>query len=511
MSNYDFSSLQNGSDIRGVALDGVEGETVNLDKQVVTRLASGFIYWLSAELNKAPDQLTITIGRDPRLSGEALAAAFAASAASYGTKVIDCGLASTPAMFMSTIFSDFDADGAVMITASHLPFNRNGLKFFSKNGGLDKGDITDIIVFAESEYIINSLNKTDPSEIVSMNLMSQYSAHLRALITEGTGEARPLAGMRIAVDAGNGSGGFYATQVLEPLGADISASRYLEPDGSFPNHAPNPENKEAMASITGAVSDGGCDLGLIFDTDVDRSSAVDEKGREINRNGIVAMAAALISDKYPGTTVVTDSITSNELSDFLENSLKLKHLRFKRGYRNVINKAIELNNNGIDSQLAIETSGHAAYKDNYFLDDGAFLATRIVIHAALLRRQGLPISSVISDLRDPAESIEIRLPIHSDDFAASGGQILAELSAWAAAPDSGSSQNLQLTIVEPNFEGVRVAFSGAFDGWFLLRKSLHDPIMPLNIESETSGGCNAVRQLLRECLSSRSDLDIKAL
>ena len=159
-------------------------------------------------------------------------------------------------------------------------------------------------------------------------------------------------------------------------------------------------------------------LGLIFDTDVDRSSAVDENGKEISRNAIVAMAAALIADKYPGSTVVTDSITSDRLHDYLEEVLNLRHLRYKRGYRNVINKSIELNNKGIPSYLAIETSGHAAYKDNFFLDDGAFLATRIVIRAALLFKQGKGISSVLDRLSEPAESVEIRLPINASDFAA---------------------------------------------------------------------------------------------
>ena len=80
--------------------------------------------------------------------------------------------------------------------------------------------------------------------------------------------------MKIVVDAGNGSGGFFAEKVLDPLGADISGSQFLEPDGMFPNHAPNPENREAMESISSQVIKTGADLGLIFDTDVDRSSAV---------------------------------------------------------------------------------------------------------------------------------------------------------------------------------------------------------------------------------------------
>lgn len=121
-----------------------------------------------------------------------------------------------------------------------------------------------------------------------------------------------------------------------------------------------------MASISKRVLESGADFGLIFDTDVDRSSAVDKYGKEISRNAIVAMAAALIAVEHPGTTVVTDSITSDQLTVYLEKCLGLKHLRFKRGYKNVINKAIELNESGVDSQLAIETSGHAAYKRELF-------------------------------------------------------------------------------------------------------------------------------------------------
>ena len=313
--------------------------------------------------------------------------------------------------------------------------------------------------------------------------------------------------MKITVDAGNGAGGFYASKVLQPLGADISSSQFLEPDGHFPNHAPNPEDKNAMEAICTQVKTCGADLGLIFDTDVDRSSAVDEKGCEISRNGIVAMAAALIADKYPGTTVVTDSITSNQLTVFLEDTLGLSHLRFKRGYKNVINKSIELCRSGIDSQLAIETSGHAAYKENYFLDDGAYLATKIVIKAAQLFREGRGISSLIADLETPAESIEIRFPILADDFVAYGDRILKDLEILT---DSGQIKGASL--VKPNYEGVRINFNQpSCKGWLLLRKSLHDPIMPLNIESDIPGGVHEIRRALKPLLAGYDKLDISKL
>ena len=95
----------------------------------------------------------------------------------------------------------------------------------------------------------------------------------------------------------------------------------MEPDGTFPNHIPNPENEEAMQSISAAVRKYKADLGIIFDTDVDRSSAVDKNGREINRNAIIALVTSIISESHPGTTIVTDSVTSDELTDFIEKNV----------------------------------------------------------------------------------------------------------------------------------------------------------------------------------------------
>lgn len=505
--SYDYSNLQNGSDIRGVALK-TPTEKVNLTEEAVGRLAKGFLFLICHIEDKKPEEVTIAVGRDSRITGPDLEEAFVDALVSHGTQVLKAGLASTPAMFMATVFEEYNCDGAVMLTASHLPANRNGMKFFNKDGGLDKLDIIDIINFAESDYILNGLSISTPKLPEEINLIDTYSEHLRNLIIEGTGLGeKPLKNLSITVDAGNGAGGFYATKVLEPLGADISSSQFLEPDGTFPNHMPNPENKEAIESICNKVKAAHTDLGLIFDTDVDRASAVDENGKEINRNGIVALAAALIADDYPGTTVVTDSITSTYLTDFIENKLGLKHLRFKRGYRNVINKSIELCENSIDSQLAIETSGHAAYKENYFLDDGAYLATKIVIKAALLKEKGLGISSLIEDLEEPLESVEYRLPLTSDNFATYGDGIIEDLSQAAK-----NGELSDTTLVEPNYEGVRINFNSEEEnGWMLLRKSLHDPIMPMNIESNVSGGADKIKEKLLTFLEKYNELDISKL
>ncbi|MGN0703572.1 MAG: phosphomannomutase/phosphoglucomutase [Lentihominibacter sp.] len=513
MKNY--KKLQNGSDIRGIAITGVPGELPNLTPDEAADIAGGYLIWLSEKLGKKPETLKIAIGRDPRVSGQHLMDGLMNGFGPYGPIVYDCGLASTPAMFMSTVFPDFDCDGSIMITASHLPYNRNGFKFFTKEGGLNKADITQILRYAEDDSAcedhLGTPEFTDrltrrlgkqvyPAE--KADLMTPYCEHLKQLIIDGADNGdRPLEGMKIVVDAGNGGGGFFAKRVLAPLGADIRDSQFLEPDGMFENHAPNPEDRDAMTSICTQVITRGADFGIIFDTDVDRSAAVDGRGREIARNGIVAMAAALVAEDHPGTTVVTDSITSRQLTDFIENELGLKHLRFRRGYKNVINKAQELNAAGTDCQLAIETSGHAALKENYFLDDGAYLATKIVIKAARLAKEGKTLDSILEKLENPADEKEVRIPILCSDFGPYGDKVLEDLEEFVKASEA-------LSLEEPNYEGVRINFSS---GWCLLRKSLHDPILPMNMASDVPGGCKEIVKTMGEFLSDYDELDLSML
>ncbi len=272
----------------------------------------------------------------------------------------------------------------------------------------------------------------------------------------------------------------------------------------FPNHIPNPENEEAMASICHAVVRSKADLGVIFDTDVDRGGAVDSKGEEINRNRLVAIASAIALEGNPGGTIVTDSITSDGLKTYIEKTLGGHHHRFKRGYKNVINEAIHLNHEGINCPLAIETSGHAALRENYFLDDGAYLVTRIIIKMAQLRSQGKDLESLLEPLAEPAEASEIRLPITQEDFRSCGERVIAALEAyakeqgWSIAPD--------------NREGIRVSFpQGKGDGWFLLRLSVHDPIMPLNMESNSVGGVKIIAKTLYGFLKNVQGLDLSPL
>ena len=139
-----WSCLKSGTDIRGVATDGVEGEHVNLTLDICETITQAFVLWLSDKTSASPDALTVSVGRDSRISGPAIADTVEKALSGCGVTVLSCGLASTPSMFMTTV--DLDCDGAVQITASHHPFNRNGLKFFTREGGLESEDISELCV-----------------------------------------------------------------------------------------------------------------------------------------------------------------------------------------------------------------------------------------------------------------------------------------------------------------------------------------------------------------------------
>ena len=495
----DYQSLKSGTDIRGDAL----GEKAVLTNEVALCIGGAFITWLSERTGKHPGALTVAIGRDSRLTGPALLAACAEGMARTGAQVWDYGMCTTPAMYMSLLTEGFKADASIMVTASHHPYYRNGLKFFLPEGGVSATDISMILSIAANTAPVDgphpAVQKRDFLPVYKQQLMDRMRRGL------DTDVACPLLGLHVVVDAGNGAGGFYE-EMLREMGAWTEGSQFLEPDGHFPNHIPNPENEQAMAAISQAVVRVGADLGVIFDADCDRAAIVDAAGREINRNRLIALISAILLDKEPGATIVTDSVTSSGLAQFITEWGGV-HYRYKRGYRNVIDEAVRLNAAGIDCPLAIETSGHAALRENHFLDDGMYLVTVLIVEAMRLKQEGKELSSLMDGLREPVESVELRLNITAPDFREAGRTVIERVmdhasyeTDWHIAPD--------------NREGVRINFDlddGLQNGWFLLRLSVHDPVLPLNVESDVPGGVRTMLSKLLSVLDGIEDIDISPI
>ncbi len=494
----DIMKLKSGSDIRGIGFSEKKDE-IELTDLLVSSVTAAFVRFLYEELRI--NYPVVSVGMDSRLSSKRISRAVIETLLSLNIKTFDCGLSSTPAMFMTTV--NLDCDAAVMITASHMPYKMNGLKFFSRQGGFSAEDIEKILLQAQNNPAAPV--KTDKKEQNQYH-MKLYSESLRKMIKEGVKAKNyntPLSGLKIAVDAGNGVGGFYVDKVLEPLGADCSGSRYLEPDGRFPNHIPNPEDKTAMQSIREAVLESNSDFGIIFDTDVDRAACVDSSGKEINRNRLIALASTIALREFPGGTIVTDSVTSDGLSVFITEDLGGVHRRFRRGYKNVIDEAKRLQREGTRAPLAIETSGHAAFCVNYYLDDGAYLMTRIVIELANMKKQGKKPTSLISGLREPLEEKETRYLIQYEDFKSYGVNVISRFEQYARGESS-------VTICPDNYEGIRVSFDkSSGNGWLLLRMSLHEPLLVMNCESDETGGINKITQFFDNFINGFNEIKIK--
>ncbi|GAU29141.1 hypothetical protein TSUD_59080 [Trifolium subterraneum] len=530
--------LQNGSDVRGIALEGEKGRTVDLTPPAVEAISESFGEWVINGLQKQKgypvENVSVSLGRDPRITGSKLSVAVFAGLARAGCIIFDMGLATTPACFMSTLLPPFVYDASIMMTASHLPYTRNGLKFFTKRGGLTSLEVEEICDIAARKYAnrmakVSTLLKVLPTKV---DFMSAYSKHLREIIKERISHPlhyeTPLEGFQIIVNAGNGSGGFFTWDVLDKLGADTFGSLHLKPDGMFPNHIPNPEDKVAMAMTRAAVLENSADLGIVFDTDVDRSGVVDNKGNPINGDKLIALMSAIVLKENPGSTIVTDARTSMSLTKFITDRGG-HHCLYRVGYRNVIDKGVQLNKDGIETHLMMETSGHGALKENHFLDDGAYMVVKIIIEMVRMKLGGSDegIGSLIKDLEEPYESVELRINIISEPrYAKAKGSEAIEtfrnyieegkLKGWEldSCGDCWVSEGCLVdtndtpTHIDAQMYRAKVSNNEhGQHGWVHVRQSIHNPNIAVNLQSSVLGGCLSMARDFRDDFLKASGVD----
>jgi len=480
---------------------------------------------------------TIALGRDPRIHGAILCDSFArgAAIAHPNIRVVYTGLATSPSMFHFCRAGM--CDGAVMVTASHLPSDRNGLKMYTFRGGFTKSTVRAMNHLAanfarqwhDSEN--GMLPPTSGGEGVFcsewVDFMPEYIQTLKDAICKEVNQAPqriptkpPLDGLKIVLNSGNGSGGFFY-DVLQDLGADVSASVHIEPNPQFPSGIPNPEKKEMIAETIQICQESGADLGILLDTDADRSGFVVPSDKTktsfepLNRNRLIALLSVVFSRSSPGCTIVTDSVTSEGLADFI-NALGLIHYRYLKGYANVIGKAEQLNEqDGTNAEMAIETSGHCAMKENAFLDDGTYTAVKVI---GLLAREKLAdahgqpdLLSLIAAMKEMEEEVEIRMEAKDGSLETTNNVFNL---AVKVIEDSCGNSSLPWTLDTENLEGIRVRTG--FGGFFMLRKSLHDPLVSLQIESTSKDEAKkaVVAPLLETFRSIKticSALDMRAL
>lgn len=552
-------SLQNGIDLRGIIpTERNEKDGPLLSCETAYWVGYGFGRWLLSQGGGK----RVGVGRDPRVTGEELTKWLAGGLQYHGIEVIDLGLCTTPAVYyacrediLKPLFSTdssftlpfpWPLDAGIAVTASHLPRHWNGFKMFTANTPVNIGQtgidgIIDALHDDDSELI-----KAQPhpvQNLTSISFLPLYSRFLQQTIRNTCSkplDERPLTGLKVCVNAGNGAGGFFATTLAE-LGADTAGSLHLDPDGKFPNHVANPEDKEAIeATSTGTVA-AGADVGVCLDTDADRVGLVDRDGALFNRNKLVALVGKIaIQDFYRSSNIispsgqrlgarpviVTDSATSTGLHHFVEDNLVGTHLRYKKGYRYVI----ELARNTPNAVAAVECSGHGAWLENGWVDDGCYTAARVIASLVLERQRkcseeqtSVSLSSMVEGLVEPVESIEIRCNLAVSDKKMKGNVVERVIEAFRGLAGSCRHWELETT----NYEGIRanvlwkqyngpdkvhlqINSAAEEGGWCMLRPSLHEPILSIQIESDLRGGtqvlCKELFHALNQANISEVDL-----
>ncbi|MCS6834887.1 MAG: phosphomannomutase/phosphoglucomutase [Anaerolineae bacterium] len=436
-------------DVRGVA----QGDQANLTTAAAQAIGQAFATYLQRQHQMS----RVVIGRDNRLSSYDLQEAFMEGLAQAGSKIIDIGLVSTPLVYWHAVREG--GVGGVMVTGSHLAPHYNGFKLCLGAENL-WGEVLRVIgQMAQARDFTYGRGASERT--VNTSAYSQYIRDIAARVQV----ARRL---KVVVDAGNGTSGVFAPRLLELWGQEV-IGLYLEPDGRYPNHLPNPQEAANVAELGRKVRECGADLGLAFDGDADRVGVVDEQGRLIPADRILALLARDLLNRHPNAAVVGEVLCSQVLFDVVRRHGGVPHLA-PSGH-----SIVKDHMRRVGALLGGEMSGHIFLAEDFYgVDDAYLVAGRLL---ALLAAQDQPLSALDDSLPRLYATPEYR-PACPDEHKA---PILQALAQSLAAHGT-------LNLVD----GVRVEFER---GWGIVRASNTEPVLSLRFEGQTEADASAYRDL----------------
>ncbi len=447
------SSIFKKYDIRGK----VTGADAPINPATAKRIGQAFGTYVQQSENKK----LVVVGRDNRISSPDLAAAAIEGICASGCHVIDIGMVSTPLVYWHAVHQG-DA-GALMITGSHLAPEYNGFKMAIGSRNLYGPQIQEIRGLTTSSRIYYGEGESELDD-------NAYATYLNDIAQRLSPMPRSL---KIVIDAGNGTGGVFGPRLFTKLGHEVTCL-FCEPDGTFPNHQPDPQVPDNMAALSAKVLETGADIGIAFDGDADRMGAVDEQGQLIAADRILALLARDMLQRHPGAAVVADVLSSQVLFDEVAKAGG-KPVMWASGHSLVKSKMREIN-----ALLGGEMSGHIFLGENYFGFDDAFLAAGRLLQ--LLAASDQPLSALNASIPTLFSTPEYRPAcddLYKDDVID---------SVKAALADKGEVVDV---------DGVRIRFA---HGWGLLRASNTEPVLSLRFEGETEADALAIRDQFAEAL-----------
>ncbi len=413
-----------------------------------TDFTAADVYKIGYFLPQLLNTTRVLVGMDVRVSSITIFKSLSDGITDAGADVDFCGLSTTPMIYWATARYDYDA--SVMITASHNPASHNGLKISRKEAlpvGYDTG-LCELLSLAESSEIIPVENK---GMIRSIDFRNEYVDFLKPYIPD-------LTGLNIAIDCSNGMGSL----LIHNLMGESPHYMYDTLDGTFPNHEPNPLEQENVADLSKKVIEQGCDVGLIFDGDADRVMFVDEKGKFIQPDIMIALIADYYADLGHSGKCLQDIRTSKSVTEYVESKgFEMHTWRVGRAYA-----ALKLRE--INGLFGGELAGHYYFRDFYY-SDSAYLAALIILgRIKKSKDSGISLSALIESISVYHGSGEVNF--HIEDKEAAIRTFVDRM------------QVCEKPLKVMDFDGYRVEFK---NWWFNIRPSNTEPYLRLLLEAKT--------------------------
>ena len=413
----------------------------DLDATAAGRIGRGFAEFVA---NKFPGVVEVVVGRDCRESSVELAEALMSGIQFGGIDVVDIGEVATDMIYFA---SGTGAVPGVMITASHNPAEYNGIKLCGPLAtpiGIDSG-LGEVRRLAGQELADAPIAGKRREESV----IEGYLQHLFSIV-----DPTAIAGLRVAVDGGNGMAGVVIEDVFAATNATL-IGLYLEPDGTFPNHPANPLEPANMADLIALVRTDRPDLGVAFDGDADRAFFVDEMGVALSGSTTTALIARWFLERQPGASIVHNLITSRAVPETIIAAGGTP-IRTKVGHSYI--KQVMADSGAI---FGGEHSGHYYFVDNYRADSG-MLAMLVLLQ--VMSEAGEPLSQLRRTVEPYRQSGEINLSV--DDKPAAVARVTRAFSG-------GHIDDL---------DGLTMSWD---DEWFNVRASNTEPVLRINVEAPT--------------------------
>ena len=428
----------------------------DIDDEVAFSLGKAFAIFLKLA---NPAATRVSVGRDVRLSSEGLAAAVIEGIRVEGLGVVDIGVCPTPLQYFS-IFH-IDLDGGIMVTGSHNPPEYNGFKISVGRETIHGRDIQTL------KEIILSGQLSAKAERGGIEQFDIIDAYMEYMLQEFSYLGAPaFRRLKIVVDAGNGTAGPVAPDILSRIGCDV-IPLYCEPDGTFPNHHPDPTVVEYIRDLISETKNSGADMGVGYDGDSDRIGVVNSAGDVVWGDQIMIILSREILKEHPGAGIIGDVKCSQLMFDDIKAKGGIP-LMWKTGHSLIKQKMRDEK-----ALLAGEFSGHIFIGDRYFgYDDALYTTFRLV---EIMKKTGKDIRELLSDIPRLYYTPEIRVDCPDDRKKAAVEKIVDRIISYQE--NGGSSCRI---VGVDTTDGVRIVFES---GWGLVRSSNTQPVVVMRVEA----------------------------